>query len=265
MLDDLTPDAIIHLAAKVGGIKGNSDNISDFFHDNIMINTNVLQAAKNKKVKKVLSLLSTCVYPDKVTYPITENQIHNGEPHSSNFGYAYAKRMLEVQSRAIRSQYGLEYITAIPNNLYGLNDNFDLVNGHVIPAIIRKIYESKSSGIPPVFWGSGRPLREFTYSDDVAKALLSLIEKYSGSDPVNIGKTGEVSIRTVVREVCNILNYTGEVVWDEKKPEGQYRKPSSNDNFLKICPNFEYTSLNTGLRETCRWFVEEYPRVRGIN
>ena len=120
------PDAIIHLAAKVGGVKGNSDFVADFFHENVLINTNVLNSARQFRVPKVVSLLSTCIYPDNPTYPLSEDQIHNGEPHPSNFGYAYAKRMLEIHSRAIRLQYGLNYITAVPNNIYGIKDNFDL-------------------------------------------------------------------------------------------------------------------------------------------
>ena len=264
MIADVQPDAIIHLAAKVGGVKGNTDYVADFFRENVLMNTNLLDAAKNQNIKKVVSLLSTCVYPDTVTYPLTEDQIHNGEPHPSNFGYAYAKRMLEVHSRAIRQQYGLNYVTAVPNNLYGKNDNFDLENGHVIPAIIRKLYEAKKAEKPPVFWGSGRALREFTYSDDIAKSLLSLAENYDGAAPVNIGKTGEISIWTLVRKICKLIEYEGEVIWDDQKPEGQYRKPSCNQKFLKICPNFKYTSLDDGLKATCDWFVKTYPGVRGV-
>ena len=262
---DKKPDAVIHLAAKVGGIKGNSDKVSDFYCENIRINTNVLNTAVSFKIKNLVSLLSTCVYPNKASYPLTEDQLHKGEPHQSNFGYAYAKRMLEVHSRAIRSQHGFKYTTAIPNNLYGTNDNFDLENGHVIPAIIRKIYEAKDSKTPPVFWGTGRALREFTYSDDISRALIYLVENYDGPNPVNIGKTGETSIWTTVRKVCKILKYEGDVFWDKEKPEGQYRKPSLNDKFLKICPDFVYTSFDDGLEKTCKWFVDNYPNVRGIN
>lgn len=265
MIEDINPDAIIHLAAKVGGVKGNTNYISDFFYDNNLININVLNAAKDQKIKKVLSLLSTCIYPDKSIYPLTEDQIHNGEPHKSNFGYAYAKRMLEVHSRAIRQQYKLNYITAVPNNIYGPKDNFDLENGHVIPAIIRKIWEAKINNKPPVFWGSGRALREFTYSSDIANALILLLENYDNKDPVNIGQTNEISIWTVVRKICDILEYDGEVIWDKSKPEGQYRKPSNNDKFLKIYPSFKYTSFNDGLRKTCNWFTENYPNIRGVN
>ena len=144
-LSDSKIDTVIHLAAKVGGVKANTDFVSDFYTYNSEINQKVLDYARIAKAKKVVSLLSTCVYPDApyVTFPLTEDQLHMGPPHSSNFGYAYAKRMIDVMSRANRLQYGCNFITAIPNNLYGESDNFDLENGHVIPAIIRKIWESK--------------------------------------------------------------------------------------------------------------------------
>ena len=139
MMQDHRPDAVIHLAAHVGGVGGNTSYVADFYSDNIRINTNVLDAAHTHNIKKVVSLLSTCVYPDSVQYPLTENQLHTGAPHPSNFGYAYAKRMLDVQSKAYRQQHGHNFITAIPNNMFGENDNFDLENGHVVPAIIRKV------------------------------------------------------------------------------------------------------------------------------
>jgi GDP-L-fucose synthase len=259
------PDAIIHLAAKVAGLQENTLKVSDFFYENILINTNVLESAKNNNVKKLVSLLSTCVYPDKVSYPLTEEQFHSGEPHQSNFGYAYAKRMLEVHTRAIRKQYKLKYITAIPNNLYGENDNFDLENSHVIPGIIRKIYESKVNNTVPVFWGSGKTLREFTYAEDISRALLFLLENYDDSSPINIGKTGEIEIKKLVEKISSILGYNKKVFWDKDKPEGQFRKPSSNEKFLSINREFKYTSLDEGLEKTCRWFEEKYPNVRGID
>ncbi len=264
MFSSENPDAVIHLAAKVGGVKGNSDYVADFFYDNILINTNVLNAAKNYKIPKVVSLLSTCVYPDKVTYPLTEDQVHNGEPHKSNFGYAYAKRMLEVHSRAIRQQHGLEYITAIPNNIYGPHDNFHLDYGHVIPAIIRKVWEAKYNNRPAILWATGRALREFTYSKDVAKALIMLLENYSDVETINIGKSSEYSIKSIAKMVCEILDYDFELIqWDESKPEGQYRKPSSNEKFINLYPNFQYTELEAGLNKTCSWFKENYPNIRG--
>ena len=257
-------DAIIHLAAKVGGVKGNSDYLADFFYENTMINTNILNMARKHNIPKVLSLLSTCVYPDKASYPLTEDQIHCGEPHKSNFGYAYAKRMLDVQSRAIKEQYGLDYITAVPNNIYGINDNFDLMNGHALPTIIRKIYEAKISGKPPVFWGTGRTLREFTLSDDIAKALLSLIKIDNIEGPVNIGNTGEYKMIDIIKNIAQIFEYNGKILWDKEKPEGQIRKPSCNKKFLSINPDFKYTNIDDGLAYVCKWFSEQYPNVRGF-
>lgn len=264
MVVDSQPDAIIHLAAKVGGVKGNIDYVADFFRDNIMINTNVLQIAMEFKVPKVLSLLSTCIYPDNPTYPLTEEQIHDGEPHRSNFGYAYAKRMLEVHSRAMRNQYGLNYITAVPNNIYGPKDNFDLRNGHVIPAMIRKFYEAKKSNSDVMLWGTGQPLREFTYSGDVAKALLFLLENYEDQSPINIGMTRQISIKKVSEIISKEISFTGNIIWDTTKPEGQFKKPSSNKKFLDMYPDFVYTELEAGLKETISWFTDNYPNIRGL-
>ncbi len=264
MIMHFRPDAIIHLAAKVGGVKGNSDYVADFFHDNIVMNTNLLDIAKTFKIPKVVSLLSTCIYPDTVTYPLTEDQIHDGEPHRSNFGYAYAKRMLEVHSRAIRQQYGLNYVTAVPNNLYGKNDNFDLDNGHVIPAIIRKVFESKNSGNVPKFWGTGKPKREFTYAQDVAKILLWMVENYEMPEPLNIGNPGDTSIFDLVVKIQSLLDANIESRWDDRMPEGQYKKPSSNLRFVELNPGFKYTSLDDGLAETIKWFIDSYPNVRGV-
>jgi GDP-L-fucose synthase len=193
------------------------------------------------------------VYPDKVNYPLTEDQIHNGPPHLSNFGYAYAKRMLDVHSRALRQQYGCNFICAVPNNLYGPHDNFDLENGHVIPAIIRKVWEAKITGNEPTFWSDGSALREFTYAPDVSKILLHLLHEYNDPEPVNIGITEERSIASVVELVCQNLEYSGNVFWDESKPAGQFRKPSSNDKLVSTgWDRSRYTTYDAGLKATCR-------------
>jgi len=257
---------LIHLAARVGGIKANMDYMGDFYADNIAINTNVLNAAKTYNVKKVISVLSTCIYPDNVLYPLTEDQIHKGEPHGSNFGYAYAKRMLDVMSRAYRDQYGCNFITAIPNNLYGENDNFDLEDSHVIPALMRKIWEAKINNKPSVeCWGDGSPLREFTYSQDIAKILVFLMNNYNEKDPINIGNTQEYSIKAVVSLLCEYFKYDGEIVWNTDKPAGQFRKPSNNQRLLDLGWKEEwYTPFEEGLKRSCEWFIMSYPNVRGV-
>jgi len=265
-LEDDQVDTIIHCAARVGGVKANTDYVADFFDDNVKINMNVLEACRAKKLKLV-SVLSTCIYPDAsyVTYPLTEDQLHLGPPHSSNFGYAYAKRMLEVQSRAYRQQYGCNFISVIPNNLYGPNDNYDLNNGHVIPALIRKFYEAKIHKHTHVeIWGSGNPLREFTFARDAAEIILWLAENYDGEEPVNIGNPAQISIMSLAHMISEEIGYEGEINFNKSKPDGQYQKPSSNKKLRSLGWNGEYTSLRVGLHETINLFKERYPNVRGV-
>jgi GDP-L-fucose synthase len=266
---DISGKLVVHLAAKVGGVKANTDYMADFYYENSELNQKILNYAHLGGAAKVVSLLSTCVYPDTpyVKYPLTEDQLHLGPPHESNFAYAYAKRMVDVMSRAYRQQYNCNFITAIPNNLYGENDNFDLENSHVIPALIRKVWEAKINKVNYVeCWGDGRPLREFTYSGDIAKILLFLLENYNDPDPINIGNTEEYSIREVAETICRLLDYGGDIVWQTDKPSGQHKKPSSNQKLLDLgWEKEDYTSLEKGLKKTCEWFKINYPIVRGIN
>lgn len=264
MIKKYNPDSIIHLAAKVGGVKANIDYAADFYRDNVLINTNVLDAAAKQGVEKVVSLMSTCVYPDSTEFPLKEEFLHGGAPHESNFAYAHAKRMLDVQSRAYRKQYGCNFVTAIPNNLFGENDNFDLKNSHVIPAIIRKIYEAGVKKEDVLLWGDGSPLREFTYSKDLANILLFILENYESASPINIGNCVEHSIRKVANIISEIMNFKGDIIWDVSMPNGQMRKPSSNLKLDALGWNQDmYTSIEQSLRNTCEWFLKNYPNVRG--
>ena len=259
-------DLWILAAAKVGGVKGNTDFVGEFYRDNINIANNVLEAARSNNVKKLVSILSTCIYPDAqyVNYPITEDQLHNGPPHPSNYGYAYAKRMLDVGSRAYRQQWGCNFITVVPNNLYGPHDNYDVNNGHVIPALIRKFYESYLGGTDVVVWGSGKPLREFTFSEDAAKIIWWCAENYNEPDPINIGNTEEITIGDVAREIGRIMGFKGQIKFDTSKPEGQFRKPTSNKKLRELGCNIKYTTLTAGLESSIESFVKNYPNVRGI-
>ena len=260
---------VFHLAAKVGGVKANSNALGTFYHDNIMMNTHVLETCIWEKIPKVISMLSTCIYPDAtyVQYPLTEEQLHMGPPHDSNFGYAYAKRMLDVQTRAYRKQYGVNYVTVIPNNLFGKHDNFHLEDSHVIPALIRKIWEAKLNNSPIVeIWGDGSPLREFTYSGDIARILIKVAEEYNEEVPLNIGNSEEHSIASVARKLVEYLEYDGKLVFNVNKPSGQFRKPSSNKRLLeKTSWKIEdYTPFDIALKKTCEWFKAAYPNVRGV-
>jgi len=266
----LQPDGkyntVIHCAAKVGGVKANTDNVADFFDDNMKMNMNVMKACKEARLKLV-AVLSTCVYPDAlyVKYPLTEDQLHMGPPHPSNFGYAHAKRMLEVQSRAYRQQHGCKFISVIPNNLYGPNDNYDLEGGHVIPALIRKFHEAITTGTREVvIWGSGKPLREFTFSRDAAKIIVWLAENYDGDKPVNIGNPEQISIETLALTISGEMNFQGTIRFDSSKPDGQFKKPSSNQFLRSLGWKGEYTPLREGLAETIKSFKERYPNIRGV-
>jgi GDP-L-fucose synthase len=225
-----------------------------------------MKACRNTNCK-LISVMSTCIYPDApyVTYPITEDQLHLGPPHSSNFGYAYAKRMLDVQARAYRRQWGCNFVNVIPNNLYGLNDNYGLESGHVIPSLIRKFYEAKLEKKPSVIlWGTGNPLREFTFARDAAKIIHWITKNYDGEDPVNIGCTKEISIKNLSSIIGELVGFDGEIIWDTSKPDGQFRKSTSNRKLRELGWKEEYTSLENGLRETIQYFKDNYPNLRGI-
>lgn len=265
-LEDKLVDTVIHCAARVGGVKANTDHVAEFFDDNNKMNMHVLSACKEKNLKLV-SVLSTCVYPDApyVKYPLTEDQFHLGPPHQSNFGYAYAKRMLEVQSRAYRQQFGCNFISVIPNNLYGPNDNYDLESSHVIPALIRKFHEAIiNKRREVVIWGTGKPLREFTFARDAAKIILWLAKNYDGDQPVNIGNPEQISIEKLALTISSEMKYKGIIRFDDTKPDGQFKKPSSNEFLKSLGWKGEYTSLRDGLKETINSFTSRYPNVRGV-
>ena len=262
MIQNFKPNVVVHTAAKVGGVGGNMKYPADFFYDNIMMNTNVIDVCAKSKVDKLVCFLSTCIFPDKVEYPLDENKIELGPPHHSNFAYAYAKRMAEVQVQAYNKQYGTKYFCVIPTNIYGPNDNFDLENGHVIPMLIHKCYLAKINGTPFEVWGSGTPLREFIHSEDVANIIDLLIEKYDGTEPVIISNPKEYSIKEVVELIVKYMDFKGELVWLSDKPDGQYRKPSSNKKLKSIIGEYNFISLEEGLKSTIDWFNKNYETIR---
>jgi len=255
-------DRIIHCAAKVGGVGGNMNYKGEFFYDNIMMNTNVIESARTHGVKKLVAFLSTCVFPDNVEYPLTENKIHQGAPHTSNDAYAYAKRMAEVQIRAYKEQYGLNYTSVIPTNIYGPNDNFNIQNGHVIPSLIHKCYLARENKTDLVIWGSGKPLREFIFSKDVAELALWVLDNYNESEPIILSTSEEISIKNVVDIIVKEMNFKGNVLFDNSKPDGQYRKPSDNSKIKSYLPEFKFTPFEVGIKETIEWFEKSYPNIK---
>jgi len=259
---DHNPTHVIHCAGKVGGVGGNMNYKGEYFYDNLMINTNVIESARKTGVKHLVAFLSTCVFPDNVEYPLTSNQVHLGEPHLSNYPYAYAKRMADVQIRAYREQYGINYTSIIPSNIYGPNDNFSLEHGHVMPMLIHKLYLAKQNNTDFIVWGSGKPLREFIYSKDIAKISKWVVENYVGEEPLIISGDEEVSIKDLVGILVDEFNFKGKVIFDNSKPDGQYQKPSDNSKIKELLPNFKYTSFEQGIKETVNWFKENYENAR---
>tara|TARA_R110000868_G_scaffold22559_3_gene92533 strand:- start:15944 stop:16852 length:909 start_codon:yes stop_codon:yes gene_type:complete len=264
MYEDIKPEIVIHTAARVGGLGANMNYLGDFFYENIKMNTSVIHYAKEYGVKKLVCFTSTCVFPDKVDYPLTEDKIHLGPPHHTNYAYAYAKRMCDVQVQAYNQQFDTKYFTVIPASVYGPNDNFDLENSHVVPALIHKVYLAMQNNEDIHVWGTGKPLREFIFSKDVAAVCDLLIENHTGTDPVIIsrGLGGEVTIEELVTTICDIFNFPNRIVFDSSKPDGQYRKPSSNDKLISIIGDYQFTPLREGLEETIEWFKSAYPNIR---
>ena len=251
---------IIHCAGLVGGIQANQTRLYDFFQQNLQMNINVLEACKEFSLNGSVFMLSTCVMPQTATLPYTEESIHLGEPHPSNYGYAYAKRMLEVGSRSLRDQYGINTSCIVPCNLYGKNDNYNLESGHVIPSLIHKMYLAKKNKEDMVVWGTGMPIREFLYASDLAK----IIENHTNNDSqiVVVSPEQSYSIRDVVQKIADIMKFDGKILYDISKSDGIYKKPSSNRVFRKNNPEFLFTDIDVGLTETIEWFVSNYDKVR---
>jgi GDP-L-fucose synthase len=262
VFNSIRPDRVIHLAAQVGGIGGNLIHSGEYFRNNIMINTNVLEAAHLCGVKKLVSFMSTCVFPDTCKYPLNEKDLHNGPPHPSNFGYAYAKRMLEVQSSAYRKEWGCDYIVVIPTNVYGPNDNFSLEDGHVVSSLIHKCYLATKNNTDLMVWGTGKPLRELVYSNDIAMLTMWALKNYSREKPIILSSGLEVSIKNVVEVIAMKMGFKGEVVFDTTKPDGQLRKPSDTSKLRKYLPDFKFTPIEKGIEKTVEWFVSNYPKLR---
>ncbi|KAF9988224.1 GDP-L-fucose synthase [Modicella reniformis] len=258
------PTHIIHLAAKVGGLFGNMAANLDYFRDNLLINDNILHNAKEFGVQKVVSCLSTCVFPDKTTYPIDETMIHLGPPHDSNYGYSHSKRMVDVMNRGYHDQYGCNFTSVIPTNVFGPHDNFHLVNSHVIPGLIHKSYLAHSTKSPFIIAGTGKPLRQFIYSRDLAKLFIWTLREYKEITPLilSVPEEQEVSIKQVVDSIVKAMEYDIDYRFDTNKADGQYKKTASNKKLMDLNPDFKFTPFDVALDETVKWFKENYETIR---
>lgn len=264
LFEKVKPTHVIHLAAFVGGLFRNLKYNLDFFRDNSKINDNVLHTSYVNKVKKVVSCLSTCIFPDKTTYPIDETMVHNGPPHTSNFGYSFAKRMIDVQNRAYHMQHGCTFTSVIPTNVYGPYDNFNLEDGHVLPGLVRKVVDAKRKGEDLVVWGTGKPRRQFIYSLDLARLIIWVLREYHDVEPIilSVGEEDEVSILEAAQTVAKAVDFKGKIIQDTTKSDGQFKKTASNAKLRKLNPDFKFTPFEQGVRETCEWFVANMDNAR---
>ncbi len=252
---DASPDIVIHLAAKVGGIGANRKNPGSFFYDNLMMGAQLMETGRLFGIEKFVTLGTICSYPKFTPVPFKEEDLWNGYPEETNAPYGLAKKMLLVQSQSYRQQYGFNSICLFPVNLYGPRDNFDPETSHVIPALIKKCFDAINSNKKNIeIWGTGNATREFLYVEDCAEAILLAAEKYNKSEPVNIGIGSEISIKDLVQLICRLTGFKGEIVWDASKPDGQPRrcldvKRAFNEFGFKAA-----TDLENGLRKTIDWY-----------
>lgn len=250
------PDYVFLAAAKVGGIWANSIYPAEFIHDNLAIELNVIDSAYRTGVKKLLFLGSSCIYPRDCPQPIREEYLLSQPLEESNKAYAVAKIAGIIMCQSYNRQYGTKFISCMPTNLYGPNDNFNLANSHVLPALIRKVYEAKRDNKPTVtIWGSGKPFREFLYADDLADAVFFLMNNYEGDEIVNIGTGVDITIRDVALMIQKVVGYEGEMVFDASKPDGTPRKLLNVDK-LKNLGWSAPTALENGIRMTFDWCME---------
>ncbi len=260
----LNPQMVIHLAACVGGLFKNMNYKVDMYEKNILINLNVLKICHELKVSKVVSCLSTCIFPDDTSYPINENMLHDGPPHDSNDAYAYAKRMLEIQSKAYQQQYNDNFICVIPTNIYGEHDNYSLEDGHVIPALIHRCYLAKKKKEKFIVRGTGKPLRQFIYSLDLAKLIMWSLLEYQEKESIilSVDEDEEMSIGEVAGLIAQSFNYQEFMEFDDSFSDGQFKKTADNTLLRTFNPGFQFTKMEEGLKKSVSWFIDNYPNCR---
>ena len=257
-------EAVIHLAARVGGIGANRANPGSFFYDNLMMGVMLMEHGRRSGVRKFLAVGTVCAYPKHTPVPFHEEALWDGYPEETNAPYGLAKKMLLVQAQSYRQQYGFNATYLLPVNLYGPGDNFHPENAHVIPDLIRKFVEAKETGARSVtLWGDGSPTREFLYVDDAADAIVRAFEQYDDSEPVNVGSSFEISIKDLAETVARVVGFQGEVVWDTSKPNGQPRRKLDVSRAEKLFGFRSTTPFDEGLRRTLAWYARSHqPAVR---
>ncbi len=252
------PDAILHFAALSGGIEYSTRYPATLLRDNVLMNLNVLEAARLLNVGKTALTLSTGMYPSQAPNPIKEDYIHDGQPHESNYSYSFAKRLIDPSIRAYRAEYGLRAIGLAVNGIFGPNMNFKPGESIMVAALLRRFYESRENDTPIVIWGDGSPLREYTFSQDLARAFMWGLDHYDGTQFLNVGSTEEHTVKEIACMIADDLGIDPRrLVFDTTRPAGIYRKATDNSRFVGLS-HFHYTPFRTGLEQTIRWFHENY-------
>ena len=250
-------DIVMHLAGNVGGIGYNRENPATLFYDNMMMGVNLIESARAHKVKKFVQIGTICAYPKFTPVPFQESELWNGYPEETNAPYGIAKKALLVMLQSYRAQYGFNGIYLLPVNIYGPWDNFNPASSHVIAALIKKIYEAKKSGHKKiVVWGDGSATREFFFVEDAARAIVMATERYEKGEPVNIGAGFEISIKDLVIKLVSLMDFTGSIVWDKTKPNGQPRRMLDTSRAAKEFGFTAETSFDEGLKKTVDWYFK---------
>ncbi|MCM8776616.1 MAG: NAD-dependent epimerase/dehydratase family protein, partial [Candidatus Omnitrophica bacterium] len=259
------PESVIHLAARVAGVKSNATKNADLYCENIQINTNVMDAAREYQVSRLVSVLSACAYPEVQGRAASEDDLHNGTHFKGNLGYGFSKRMLDLHTRLLWEQYGCRFSSITPVTVYGPNDNWDLDEGHVIGALIHKCFLAKQNHRPFEIWGSGNAVRQFIFSADVARILLKSLSNFWGPDTIIVAPDTGISIRELAGHIAKIMAFQGLIQFNPNKPEGQRIRIMKSKRFSKIFGHPPFTPLEQGLEETIRWFIRHRELTQGKN
>ena len=260
---DASKMVIIHLAAHVGGIGANREHPAEFFYDNLMMGVELMHQAWQRSVGKFVAIGTVCAYPKFTPVPFKEDDLWIGYPEETNAPYGLAKKMLLVQAQAYRQQYGFNAIYLLPVNLYGPRDNFNPASSHVVPALIRKAAEAREKGEKEIIvWGDGSPTREFLFVEDAADGIVTAAEKYNGSEPVNLGSGYEISIKDLAEMVCSMTGFSGKLVWDTTKPNGQPRRGLDVSRAKEYFGWSAQMPFEEGMRRTIDWFQQNRDKIR---
>jgi GDP-L-fucose synthase len=261
LIKDTQPALVVHLAARVGGIGANRENPGSYFYENLMMGVQLLEECRLQRVAKVLTVGTICSYPKLTPVPFREDDLWIGYPEETNAPYGLAKKMLLVQSQAYRQQYGCNFVHVLPVNLYGPGDNFDPASSHVIPALIKKVQDAIDAGAGHIeVWGTGAASREFLYVEDAARGIGMAAEGYDGAEPVNLGAGFEIQVRDLVKLICRLMGYKGEIRFDPSKPDGQPRRSLDTSRAERLFGFRAAVGFEDGLRRTIEWYRQQRSR-----